>query len=111
MTDKDPDTILVSFDTTLIYEKLMIAFHALRNGAHFIATNPDFVCPTPDGGLIDAGAIIAAIEGSTNRTIDAVIGKPSKLVAELLVQRLRAPAEECSAVAGRLSRTVRLRRE
>src|SRR5690625_5644964 len=28
---------------------------ALKNGAHFIATNPDFVCPTPDGGLVEAG--------------------------------------------------------
>ena len=108
MTDKNPDTILVSFDTTLNYEKLMVAFHALKNGAHFIATNPDFVCPTPDGGLVDAGAIIAALEVSTNRTVDAVIGKPSKLLAELLVQQLGVPAEECVVVGDRLNTDVLL---
>lgn len=108
MTDENPDTILVSFDTTLHYEKLMIAFRALKNGAHFIATNPDVVCPTPDGGLVDAGAIIAALEVSTDRQIDAVIGKPSKLLAELLVQQLAVPAEECVVVGDRLNTDVLL---
>lgn len=108
MTDEDPDTVLVSFDTTLDYEKLMIAFHALRKGAHFIATNPDFVCPTPDGGLVDAGAIIAALEVSTNRKVDAVIGKPSKLLAQLLVQQLEVSAEDCVVVGDRLNTDVLL---
>src|SRR5690625_7955849 len=59
MSDINPDTILVSFDTTLNYEKLMVAFHALKNVAHFIVTDPDFVCIIADGGLVDAGAIIS----------------------------------------------------
>src|SRR5699024_5513149 len=54
------DTILISFDTKLSYEKLQHAFLNIKNDARFIATNPDPVCPTPDGGLVDAGAIIAA---------------------------------------------------
>src|SRR5699024_7966742 len=70
------DTVLVSFDTTLTYEKLQYAFLSIKNGANFIATNPDSICPTPDGGLVDAGAIIAALETSTGKKVQKVIGKP-----------------------------------
>lgn len=108
VVDTDPDTVIVSFDTTLTYEKLMVAYRALRKGAHFIATNPDVVCPTPDGGLMDAGATIAALEASTGRKNEAVIGKPSKLLAELLVKELDVSAENCVIVGDRLNTDIRL---
>lgn len=106
LTDQDPDTVLVSFDTTLTYDKLMVAYHALRKGAHFISTNPDVVCPTPDGGLVDSGAIIAALEAATGREIEAVIGKPSTLLADLLVDELNVPAKKCVVVGDRLNTDV-----
>src|SRR5690625_5994695 len=46
MKDKDPDTILVSFDTKLIYENIMIEILALLIYSHFINTNSLFVCTT-----------------------------------------------------------------
>src|SRR5699024_8007980 len=82
------DTVLVSFDTTLSYRKLQHAFLSIKSGANFIATNPDPVCPTPEGGLVDAGAIIAALEISTNRKVEKVIGKPSPLLGQLLLDEL-----------------------
>src|SRR5699024_6760211 len=63
------DTVVVTFDSTLTYEKLQYAFLSIKNGANFIATNPDSICPTPDGGLVDAGAIIAALETSTGKKV------------------------------------------
>lgn len=107
----NPDTVIVSFDTTLDYEKLMIAYKALNNGAKFIATNPDSVCPTPDGGLVDAGAIIAALEASTGRKVEAVIGKPSTLLAEMLIKQLDVPANNCVVVGDRLNTDVRLAKQ
>ena len=111
MVESDPDTVLISFDTTLTYEKIMVAYHALKKGAHFIATNQDAVCPTPDGGLVDAGAIIAALEVSTDRKIEAVLGKPSTLLAELLIAQLGVPAENCIVVGDRLNTDIRLGKE
>lgn len=102
------DTVLVSFDTTLTYEKLQYAFLSIKNGANFIATNPDSICPTPDGGLVDAGAIIAALETSTGKKVQKVIGKPSKLVAQLLVEELDVSPEKCVVVGDRLNTDVRL---
>ncbi|MDY0406375.1 HAD-IIA family hydrolase [Virgibacillus sp. 179-BFC.A HS] len=102
------DTVLISFDTTVTYEKLMNAYHALKNGAHFIATNPDAVCPTPDGGLVDAGAIIAALETATGRKLEKVFGKPSKLLAELLIDQMQVTPQSCVVVGDRLNTDIQL---
>ncbi|MDY0394026.1 HAD-IIA family hydrolase [Virgibacillus halophilus] len=102
------DTVLVSFDTTLTYEKMMNAYRALQNGAHFIATNPDAVCPTPDGGLMDAGAIIAALETATGRKLEKVFGKPSQLLAELMVEQMGVAPESCVVVGDRLNTDIQL---
>lgn len=106
--DETADTVLVSFDTDVYYEKLMIAYKALNNNANFITTNPDAVCPTPDGGLIDSGALIAALETSTGRKLEKVIGKPSKILGELLIQELEEEAGDCVVVGDRLNTDVRL---
>jgi len=111
LTDKQPDTVVVSFDTALDYEKLMIAYHALRKGANFLATNPDTVCPTPDGGLIDAGAIIAALEASTNRKVEEVIGKPSSLLAKMILKDLKLQSEQCIVVGDRLNTDIKLAKQ
>jgi len=108
LTDQDPDTVVVSFDTSLDYKKLMIAYKALNKGANFIATNPDTVCPTPDGGLVDAGAIIAALEASTNRKLEGVLGKPSSLLAEMLLSQLNLSPAECVVVGDRLNTDIKL---
>ncbi|MFD2131462.1 HAD-IIA family hydrolase [Pseudogracilibacillus auburnensis] len=106
--DDTADTVLVSFDTDLYYEKLMTAYRALNKGANFITTNPDTVCPTPDGGLIDSGAIIAALEISTSRKLEKIIGKPSKILGDLLIQDLKENVEDCVVVGDRLNTDVRL---
>lgn len=106
--EADADTVVVSFDTTLTYEKLMTGYHALKNGARFIATNPDAVCPSPDGGLVDAGAIIAALEVSTGRKLELVIGKPSKILADMLAEQLETSPVNCMIVGDRLNTDIRL---
>lgn len=72
--------VIASYDRTLDYRKLQIAFDALRDRPQvgFIATHPDPYCPFPGGrGEPDAAAVIAAIEACTGRTCQQVIGKPS----------------------------------
>lgn len=107
----DADTVLVSFDTTLSYEKLQQAFLNIKSGANFIGTNPDLVCPTPAGGLIDAGAIIAALEVTTGKKIEKVIGKPSPLLGQLLLEELEVTSEECMVVGDRLNTDIQLGKE
>ncbi len=46
-----------------------------------VATNPDPFCPTPDGGLPDCAAMLAAIEACTGSRAEAVLGKPGPEMA------------------------------
>jgi len=106
----DADVVIVSFDTTLTYAKLLTAHRALRKGARFFATNPDAYCPTADGGLPDAGALVAALETSTGRSVELVAGKPSPLLARLLLRELDAPPARCVMVGDRAETDVRFGR-
>ncbi len=55
--------VVVSFDRTFSYAKLLLAYRAVRHfGAVIVATNPDPFCPSPDGGLPDCAAMLAAVE-------------------------------------------------
>jgi len=74
-----PDILIVAFDTTLTYPRLCrSAWWASKTDIPYIATNPDWVCPTDQEViLVDCGSICKAIEGATKRTPDIVIGKPN----------------------------------
>ena len=100
------DAVIASFDRTFTYRKLQIAFDAIRGGARFFATNSDRYCPTPDGGQPDAAAMIAAIEAATNTQVEAVVGKPSPIMAEAALARLGLPPERCLMIGDRLETDV-----
>lgn len=103
----EADVVVVSFDRTFSYAKLLAAFRAVReHGAAIVATNPDPYCPTPDGGLPDCAAMLAAIEVSTGRRAEAIVGKPSSHMARALLDRLDVPADEVAFVGDRLTTDV-----
>ena len=61
------DIVAVGLDRKFTYEKLAIAFKAIRRGALFIASNEDIMFPVEGGFLPGAGAMVAAVEKSTGR--------------------------------------------
>ena len=75
-TGEEPDYVLVAFDTTLDYAKMCKVCDYIRAGKPYIATHPDFNCPTETGFVPDMGAIMAFIEASTGRKADVILGKP-----------------------------------
>ncbi|MDR7595726.1 MAG: HAD-IIA family hydrolase [Armatimonadota bacterium] len=110
---EDPDQVdyvVACFDRTFDYRKLKIGFDALRRGARFIATNRDPYCPTPDGGLPDAGAVVAAREAATGRALEEVVGKPSSIMARVLLEHLGTRPEDTLVVGDRLETDVALGR-
>lgn len=85
LDDRHPGAVVVGFDTTLTYEKLCAVCDHVRAGLPYLATHPDFNCPTETGFIPDAGAIIAFIEASTGRRPDRIVGKPhADIVAGML---------------------------
>jgi NagD protein len=95
--------VVVSFDRTFDYEKLSLAFQAVRHGgASIVATNPDPYCPTPEGGIPDCAAMLAAIEACSGASAEAVVGKPSIHMARALLARLGMPAADVAMIGDRL---------
>jgi len=98
------DLVLVSWDRQLTYDKLDFAHQALMGGARFFATNPDVTCPLGGGLRVpDTGANIAALEATTGRQLEVMIGKPSPVITEMALAQLGLSAEECLMVGDRLS--------
>jgi HAD superfamily hydrolase (TIGR01450 family) len=100
------EVVVVSFDRTFDYQKLTRAYQAVRAGAVIVATNPDPYCPTPDGGLPDCAAMLAAVEACTGATAEAIVGKPSIHMANALLTRLGVPAAQAAMVGDRLQTDV-----
>jgi NagD protein len=105
------DVVVVSFDRTFDYAKLLTAYRAVRAGARIVATNPDPYCPTPDGGLPDCAAMLAAIEAATGARAEAVVGKPSPHMAATLMERLGLRGPEILLTGDRLLTDIRMARE
>jgi len=93
------ECVVAAFDRTFDYRKLDIAFQALRRGARFFATNPDRTCPVEGGEIPDAAAVIAALEATSQREVETVVGKPSTHMMQAALKRLGVPAE-CAAMVG-----------
>ncbi len=105
------EVVVVSFDRTFTYRKLQVAFDAVRQGARIVATNPDAYCPTPEGGLPDCAAILAAVEASTGARAEAIVGKPSPHMATTMLDRLGMPARDTLLAGDRLTTDVRMANE
>ena len=70
--DRDPEIVVIGFDTTLDYDRMWAVCDFVRAGLPYIATHPDFNCPTETGFMPDIGAIMAFIEASTAMSLDDV---------------------------------------
>lgn len=83
LTATEAEVVVLGFDMTLTYDKLRIACDLIRKGLPYIATHPDFNCPTPDGPIPDTGSMIALIKASTG-VEPKIIGKPYPEMVEAL---------------------------
>ncbi len=101
LTDEDPDIVVLTFDTTITYEKINNAFHFLKNGSELIATHPDDLCPTEDFYDIDIGPFIRMFEQMC-QTIATVIGKPNRLMLEMAAGEMGVSPEDTVMVGDRL---------
>ena len=75
LTEKEPDAVVLGFDKTITYKKIVTANNHITAGVPFIATHPDLVCPYEPYPLPDTGAMIKMFEASSGVTPE-IIGKP-----------------------------------
>jgi NagD protein len=99
----EPDAVLIGFDTGLVFSRLCRAGYWIKAGKPFIATHPDRICPTDQPTLlVDCGSICAALQTATDRTPDAVLGKPDPQMLRGILGRHSLQPESLAMVGDRL---------
>lgn len=88
--------IVMGFDTELTFRKLWdVSWLLSTREIPYIATNPDYVCPTEFGSVPDCGSVCDMIYNATKKR-PLVIGKPEALMPKLAMERWGvSPAETC----------------
>ena len=103
-TDLDKvECIVMGFDTELTFRKLEDVSKLLltRPDIPYIATNPDYVCPTEFGSVPDCGSVCDMIYNATGKR-PVVIGKPGALMPELAMEHTGFSKEETAVVGDRI---------
>jgi len=108
LTDEAPEFVVLGFDTSLTYEKLVKLCNFVRTDVPYIATHPDINCPVAGGFIPDIGAIMALVESSTGRVPDLIVGKPHAPIVEAIVEKTGFAANEIMMVGDRLYTDIAL---
>ena len=104
VTDKLEDGIsllVCGFDTELTFQKLEDACILLGRGVDFVATNPDWVCPTSYGSVPDCGSVCEMLFRATGRR-PKFIGQPEPAMALLSMERWGFSPEETILIGDRI---------
>ncbi len=99
--EDDIDCLLMGFDTELTFKKLEDACILLGRGVDYIATNPDWVCPTWYGYVPDCGSVSTMLYNATKR-LPKFIGKPEPDMALLAMEKTGYSKDETVLLGDRL---------
>ena len=96
------ECIVMGFDTELTFKKLEdVSYMLATRDLPYIATNPDYVCPTEWGSVPDCGSVCDMIFNATAKR-PTVIGKPTPLMPQLAMQNWGYSAEETVVIGDRI---------
>ena len=103
-----PDIVVAAFDMTLVYSRLCRCAWWVSKGLPYIATNPDWVCPTDQPTvLVDCGSICKCLEGATGRRPDIFIGKPNPDILFGVFGQVGVSPSEAAIVGDRIYTDVK----
>ena len=96
------ECIVMGFDTELSFKKLYdVSYLLSTRDLPYIATNPDYVCPTEFGSVPDCGSVCDMIFNATGKR-PVVIGKPEPLMPLLAMDRTGCKANETAVIGDRI---------
>lgn len=100
------EVLVMGFDTELTFKKLEDACILLNRGVDYIATNPDWVCPTWYGSVPDCGSVSAMLYNATKRN-PLFIGKPQPEMIYLAMEKAGYSKEETVLFGDRIYTDIR----
>ncbi len=107
LIEEYPDICVLTYDTTINFEKFKKLNEFVVKGAFYIASHPDDVCPMPDVYMPDVGSFIKLIECSSGRTPDVICGKPFSYMGEGIKNTFLVNSDEIIMIGDRLHTDVR----
>jgi len=99
--DDDIDCLCMGFDTELNFPKLEDACILLGKGVDYVATNPDWVCPTWYGFVPDCGSVSQMLCNATGR-MPQFIGKPQPDMINMALEKTGFSKDETAIMGDRL---------
>lgn len=99
---EETECIVMGFDTELNFRKLedvskMLCTRALP----YVATNPDYVCPTEFGSVPDCGSVCDMLYNVSGKRPE-VVGKPQPYMVQLAMEKWGAAPEETVVIGDRI---------
>ena len=103
---EDPEQakcVVMGFDTELTFQKLRDVSWLLltRPDIPYIATNPDYVCPTEFGSVPDCGSVCDMLYNVSGRR-PLVIGKPTAAMPRLAMDKWGVEPDETLVIGDRI---------
>lgn len=96
------ECIVMGFDTELNFKKLHdVSYMLCTRELPYIATNPDYVCPTEFGSVPDCGSVCDMIFNATGKR-PVVIGKPEALMPKLAMEKAGCTPKETAVIGDRI---------
>lgn len=94
--------IVMGFDTELTFRKLHdVSYMLCTRQLPYIATNPDYVCPTTFGSVPDCGSVCDMIFNATGKR-PVVIGKPTALMPRLAMAKTGYEPHQTAVIGDRI---------
>ena len=102
------EVVVMGFDTELTFKKLedVSKLLLLRRDIPYIATNPDYVCPTEFGSVPDCGSVCDMLYNVSGRR-PLVIGKPEPLMPILAMEHTGYTKEDTVVIGDRIYTDVK----
>jgi NagD protein len=104
-TDINPDYVVLGEINTYNFEIITKAVRLIKDGAMFIATNPDATGPLEAGIVPSTGAMAALIEKATNRA-PFFVGKPNPLMMRSALRYLGVHSENTVMIGDRMDTDI-----
>ena len=99
---EETECIVMGFDTELTFKKLHnISYMLCTRELPYIATNPDYVCPTEFGSVPDCGSVCDMLFNATGKR-PVVIGKPQALMPVLAMEKTGYGKKETAVIGDRI---------
>ncbi len=105
LTDRSPEYVVLGETRTYSFEAITRAIRLVRDGARFIATNPDPTGPSTEGLLPATGAVAALITKATG-VVPYFVGKPNPLMMRSALNTLQAHSETTVMIGDRMDTDV-----